>query len=172
MVTWILNLNWIKLNSTYQVKQIFEWLVTSILWFQRPFLFYIAVNDHMKTFPFIRMVYTELTRSWKLRCNYLKRTAPMRGIHNDLLISLCEGAALFPWPKWCNLFASYFIIMHCYKCMCVFWICVTGSIAYIAFSLVVSNKAIFAQCCLHLVILVLTTISAMVSFGICVIVNL
>ncbi len=58
------------------------------------------------------------------------------------------------------------------KCMCVFCICVTGSIAYIAFSLVVSNKAIFAQCCLHLVILVLTTISAMVSFGICVIVNL
>lgn len=39
------------------------------------------------------------------RRNYLEGTVLMKGIHNDLLIWVCEEAALFSDPKWCNILA-------------------------------------------------------------------
>lgn len=39
------------------------------------------------------------------RHNYLEGTVLMKGIHNDLLIRVCEEAALFSDPKWCNVLA-------------------------------------------------------------------
>lgn len=39
------------------------------------------------------------------RRKYLEGTVLMKGIHSDLLIWVCEEAALFSDPKWCNVLA-------------------------------------------------------------------
>lgn len=58
------------------------------------------------------------------RCNYVEGTVLMKGIHNDLLIWVCEEAALFSNPKWCNVLAVPLSIpQHTDDFeLCVYWV--------------------------------------------------